>query len=101
MTTERGKDLGRAGANSGVYGCLGGRGWGLSLASPAALYPFCQLAESVGGTTAVNPNVISEDVNGASVLEPGAGYTPEGIAAAGSSPLVFVGIVWEEEALAS
>jgi hypothetical protein len=70
-------------------------------ANPVLLYPLAQLAESVGGTTAVNPNVISEDVDGAIVLEPGAGWCLEALAAAGSTPLIHAGVVWEEEALAS
>jgi hypothetical protein len=65
-------------------------------ANPVPLYPFAQLAESVGGTTAVNPATITEDVDGNIVLEPGAGWCLEGIAAAGSSPLVICGVVWEE-----
>jgi hypothetical protein len=67
----------------------------LSVAAKA-LYPFCQQAESVGGTTAVAANSVTEDVDGNIILEPGAGWTLGGVSAAGSSPLVDIGIVWEE-----
>ncbi len=65
-------------------------------AAPAALYPFANLSEAAGGTIAGNSDVITEDVDGGIVLEPGSGYTTQGIAAAGSSPLCWIGIVWEE-----
>jgi hypothetical protein len=67
-----------------------------------ALYPFLQQAESVGGTTTSGSMVpCYEDVDGNIILEPGAGYVPLTISAAGSSPLVDIGVVWEEESLAS
>jgi hypothetical protein len=42
-----------------------------------------------------------EDVDGMIVLEPGAGWYLATKSAAGSSPLVDVGVVWEEETLAA
>ncbi len=70
-------------------------------AAAKALYPFIQQTESVGGTTATALNTCVEDVDGAIVLEPGAGYTVGTVSAAGSSPLVDIGIVWEEESIAN
>jgi hypothetical protein len=71
----------------------------LSVAA-AGLYPFAQQGESVGGTTTSGtPTIAVEDVDGVIVLEPGAGYTVGTVSAAGSSPLVDIGIVWEEESL--
>jgi hypothetical protein len=89
--TPNNMDVGAANSSVAVAFALGTLN-----ANPAILYPFCQLAESVGGTTAVNPNTITEDVDGGIVLEPGAGWCLEAIAAAGSSPLVICGVVWEE-----
>ncbi len=71
-------------------------------AAAKGLYPFAQQGESVGGTTTSGtPTLCVEDVDGAIVLEPGAGYTVGTVAAAGSSPLVDIGIVWEEESLSN
>jgi hypothetical protein len=67
-------------------------------AAAKALYPFAQQAESVGGTTTSGtPTICVEDVDGIITLEPGSGYTIGTVAAAGSSPLIDAGIVWEEE----
>jgi hypothetical protein len=44
---------------------------------------------------------ITEDVDGAIILEPGGGWCLEGVGAAGSSPLVTVGVVWEEEPISA
>jgi hypothetical protein len=65
-------------------------------ANPALLYPFANLSEAAGGTIAGNSDVIYEDVDGAIVLEPGSGWCLEALAAAGSSPLIEPGVVWEE-----
>jgi hypothetical protein len=43
----------------------------------------------------------AEDVDGLIVLEPGAGWFLATKSAAGASPLIDVGIVWEEEPLAA
>jgi hypothetical protein len=68
------------------------------------LYPFMETAADVAATT-VNPNRslygIGEDVDGNIVLEPGGGWFLDGIGAGGSSPLAFIGAVWEEEGIAS
>jgi hypothetical protein len=67
-----------------------------------ALYPFMQEAESVGGTTTSGSCVTCyEDVDGNITLEPGAGWYLGGKGAAGASPLIIAGIVWEEESLAA
>ncbi len=65
-------------------------------AAPVALYPMVNMSEVAAGTIGDNSIVNFEDVNGAIVLQPGAGWALEGISAAGSSPLAFFGVVWEE-----
>jgi hypothetical protein len=70
-------------------------------ANPALLYPVANLSEAAGGTIAGNTDTCTEDVDGAIVLEPGSGWCLEALAAAGSSPLVHCGVVWEEEGLAA
>jgi hypothetical protein len=71
-------------------------------AAAAALYPFVQQGESVGGTTTSGTGQpIFEDVDGLIVLEQGSGWTVGTVSAAGSSPLVDIGVVWEEESILS
>jgi hypothetical protein len=68
---------------------------GTLAATPNQLYPFCsldaELASSVVGT-----RLNQEDVDGAIVIEPGCQYSLQAEAAAGSSPKVSFGVVWEE-----
>jgi hypothetical protein len=94
--TPQNMDLG--GPNASVATCFE---LGTLNSNPVSLYPFCELNASVGGTTATQPQQVTEDVDGGIVLEPGSGWGLAGIAAAGSSPLVHAGVVWEEESLAS
>ncbi len=65
-------------------------------AAPVALYPMVNLSEVAGGTIGDNSITNFEDVNGAIVLEPGAGWALQGISAAGAAPLGFFGVSWEE-----
>jgi hypothetical protein len=61
-------------------------------AAAVALYPFIQQNQSAGGTLASGPGQIFEDVDGMIVLEQGSGYTVGTVSAAGSSPLVDIGM---------
>jgi hypothetical protein len=73
-----------------------------TIVAAKALYPFLQQAESVGGTTTSGSMVpCVEDVDGAIILEQGAGWFLATKSAAGASPLVDIGIIWEEESLNS
>jgi hypothetical protein len=47
-------------------------------------------------TTAVPPWDTIDVVDGSLVLEPGSGVMLQGVAAAGTTPLVIFGMVWEE-----
>ncbi len=63
---------------------------------PVALWPWLNMSEvaatTIGGNTINN----FEDVDGAIVLGPGSGWAPQSIMAAGSSPLAWFGVCWEE-----
>ena len=64
-------------------------------ANPVPLYPLATL-NAMLATTATNPSEIWEDVDGNIVLEPGAGWCLEAVAAAGTSPLISAAVIWEE-----
>jgi hypothetical protein len=64
-------------------------------ANPVPLYPFATINAELA-TTATNPTQLEEDLDGNLVLEPGSGYCLEAIAAAGSTPLMSFGVLWEE-----
>jgi hypothetical protein len=63
--------------------------------SPQRLYPLCSI-NAMLATTATNPAEVQDDVDGAIVVEPGMTYSVQADAAAGSSPKIAVGVVWEE-----
>jgi hypothetical protein len=64
-------------------------------ASATQLYPFASLPAQATSTAAA-PCIASEDVDGAIVIEPGTQYSLQAEAAAGTSPKVSFGVVWEE-----
>lgn len=64
-------------------------------AAPTALRPFCSLTALLA-TTAVAPYQIIEYVDGAITINPGCSVSLEGVAAAGSAPVVALAMTWEE-----
>jgi hypothetical protein len=68
----------------------------LHTTAPVSLYPFANLSQSAGGTISANHEKVVDDVDGAIILEPGGIWCAQGITAAGTGPLVFVGAMWEE-----
>lgn len=64
-------------------------------ATPTVLRPFCSLGASLA-STAVQPWAIMEDVDGEYVVDQGGILSFEAVAAAGTSPLVAIGVTWEE-----
>ena len=62
---------------------------------------LCNLTEQVIGTTAVNNEVIEQDIDGEIVIGPGGYICLHATAGAGSAPLVTFGASWEEEPIAS
>lgn len=68
---------------------------GSTVVAPVVVRPFASLFASLA-TTAVGPAVIIDDLDGEIVLEPGGTYQIQSKCAAGSTPLVTPGILWEE-----
>jgi hypothetical protein len=64
-------------------------------ATPVVLRPYVSLQASLA-TTAVPPWQVIEDVDGEFVVSPGCTLSLEATAAAGTSPVVVYGIMWEE-----
>lgn len=83
-------DLGNAATPVGVA-----RVGGTVASGTRALRPLCSLGASLASTAAA-PWVVTEDVNGEIVVEPGTSYQVQGVTAAGSSPLVAIGVTWTE-----
>jgi hypothetical protein len=67
-------------------------------ATATQLYPFAQLGAALASSVAFGSTVY-EDIDGAIVVEPGTSYSLQAEAAAGTSPKVSYGIVWEEIAI--
>lgn len=63
--------------------------------APTPIRPFCSLGASLA-TTAVQPWVAVDRVDGAIVVKPGCSISLHATAAAGSSPLVVFGVTWQE-----
>lgn len=68
---------------------------GGTITAPTILAPAFTLGAFVNTTAAVNPPLIDE-VAGEFSVPPGAVFCMQGVAAAGTSPLVMFGITWEE-----
>jgi hypothetical protein len=64
-------------------------------ASPTILRPFAILDAALA-TSVVGARQIVEDLDGEFVVEPGVSLVIEGVAAAGTSPLIVIGMTWEE-----
>lgn len=64
-------------------------------AAPTVLRPFVSLGASLA-TTAVQPWQVAEDVEGEIIVAPGCTISLHATAAAGTSPLVVFGMMWEE-----
>lgn len=68
---------------------------GATVVQPKILRPFVSLFAELA-TTANALQEVAEDVDGEIVIEPGCSYQIQAVAAAGSSPIVSVGVTWEE-----
>lgn len=88
-----------------VVNCLLGQGYGAVgkplttatlPAAPTVMRPFCSLNEGVVATTAINNEQMIEQVDGSIVVPPGMTISLHATAAAGSTPLVVYGVMWEE-----
>jgi hypothetical protein len=65
-------------------------------ATPSKLWPLGSWGAEAAATALSGPAPTSEDVDGAIVLEPGTQYSLQGEMAAGTTPKLTAGIVWEE-----
>jgi len=71
------------------------RAGGTLAASPTVLRPFASLDAELATSVVGFRNVV-EDVDGEFVIEPGCALSVEGVCASGTSPLVTIGMTWEE-----
>jgi hypothetical protein len=62
---------------------------------PVELRPFCSVT-AFSASTGVAPFQVEEDVDGEIVVEPGCALSLEGVTAAGTSPLISIGMTWRE-----
>lgn len=67
-----------------------------TIAAPTPVRVFANLGASLA-STAVQPWVVRDRVDGAIVVKPGCSISLHATAAAGSSPLVIFNVVWKEE----
>ena len=66
------------------------------LNTPTPIRPFCNLDASLATTAGIGTPVVVDHVDGEFTLAPGSVLCMQGIAAAGTSPLVAFGMTWEE-----
>ena len=66
--------------------------------TPALLTPLMNMG-AFTTTTAIAPQDAEKLLNGSVVVTPGSGVAFQGVAAAGTSPLVMIGVQWEEIAV--
>lgn len=64
-------------------------------AAPTILRDFCVLGAFAGGAAAPTPPV-RDIVDGSIIIGPGASVSLQGVAGAGTSPLVTLAVTWEE-----
>lgn len=67
-----------------------------TIPAPTPVRVFCSLGASLA-TTAVQPWIIRDRVDGAIVVTPGCSISLHGTCAGGATPLVMFNVVWKEE----
>lgn len=67
----------------------------VTVVAPTILRPLWSLQASLA-TTAVAPWLLSEDIDGEIIVQPGTTFVMHAVAAAGTSPVVVFGCTWEE-----
>jgi len=67
-----------------------------TITAPVIIRPAWNLDASLGTTAGIGVHPLVDYVNGAIVVAPGASITLHGTAAAGLTPLVVFGTIWEE-----
>jgi hypothetical protein len=71
------------------------RAGGTLAANPLVARPFATIDAELA-TSVYGARTIMDDVDGEFVIEPGCALSIEAVAAAGSTPLVSLGMTWEE-----
>lgn len=69
--------------------------FGATVVAPTATRPFCSLSPILASSV-VQPFQLEDDLTDEIILEPGTSYQIQAVAAAGSSPKIVLGIIWEE-----
>jgi uncharacterized membrane protein YqaE (UPF0057 family) len=64
-------------------------------AAPTIMRPAYILGAALA-TTALGPSVVNDLIDGAIIVPPGTVFVVQGVTAAGSTPLVMIGVTWEE-----
>ncbi len=67
-----------------------------SITTQVPLRPFCHMGAVVEDTTVLPATIMKDAVNGEFIVAPGFGINLHGIMAAGSTPIVILGMTWEE-----
>lgn len=70
-----------------------------TIVAPVIIRPAWNLDASLATTAGVGAFSVTDHVNGSIVVAPGASVTLHGTSAAGSTPLVVFGTIWEEVAV--
>jgi hypothetical protein len=68
---------------------------GSTVVAPKQVRPLCSV-NAILATTATGIFTCIDDVNGAITLSPGGVYQVQSVCAAGTSPLLNIGVIWEE-----
>lgn len=68
---------------------------GSTVVAPNVWRPFCSV-NAILASTATGMFLVVEDLDGEIVLDPGGCYQVQSVCAAGTSPLINLGLVWEE-----
>lgn len=67
--------------------------------SPTIVRPICSLSAFLASTAMVPFSTVTDEVDGAIVVQPGTAIGVQGVAAAGSTPLIVIGMTWAEIAV--
>jgi hypothetical protein len=64
-------------------------------ATPTIIRPAYIMGAALA-STALGPAVVNDLIDGAIIIPPGNAFVVQGVTAAGSTPLVMIGVTWEE-----
>ena len=67
--------------------------------SPTLVRPICSMSAFLATTAMVPFSTVTDDVDGAIIVQPGTAIGVQGIAAAGATPLIVIAATWAEIAV--